>query len=65
MITPGATVQGHYGEILHEEDTEVTFIYEKSTSGDITPGLQKVEQTLEVHSIDSMQRKQTFLCSSE
>ncbi|CAL9004785.1 unnamed protein product, partial [Prunus brigantina] len=30
LATPGATVHGHYGEILSEGDTLVTFIYEKS-----------------------------------
>uniref|UniRef100_A0AAU7YSE2 DNA-directed RNA polymerase subunit beta'' n=1 Tax=Durio graveolens TaxID=140963 RepID=A0AAU7YSE2_9ROSI len=54
LATPGATVHGHYGEILYEGDTLVTFIYEKSRSGDITQGLPKVEQVLEVRSIDSM-----------
>ncbi|EEF27828.1 DNA-directed RNA polymerase beta chain, putative [Ricinus communis] len=54
LATPGATVHGHYGEILYEGDTLVTFIYEKSRSGDITQGLPKVEQVLEVHSIDSI-----------
>nr|YP_010401545.1 RNA polymerase beta'' subunit [Arisaema heterophyllum]QZI85498.1 RNA polymerase beta'' subunit [Arisaema heterophyllum]UQT69233.1 RNA polymerase beta'' subunit [Arisaema heterophyllum] len=54
LATPGATVHGHYGEILHEGDTLVTFIYEKSRSGDITQGLPKVEQVLEVRSIDSI-----------
>uniref|UniRef100_A0A251UAX6 Uncharacterized protein n=1 Tax=Helianthus annuus TaxID=4232 RepID=A0A251UAX6_HELAN len=47
LATPGATVHGHYGEILYEGDTLVTFIYEKSRSGDITQGLPKVEQVLE------------------
>ncbi|KAL9990567.1 DNA-directed RNA polymerase subunit beta'' [Helianthus debilis subsp. tardiflorus] len=41
-------------EILYEGDTLVTFIYEKSRSGDITQGLPKVEQVLEVRSIDSI-----------
>nr|QFV19748.1 RNA polymerase beta subunit [Macrosolen bibracteolatus] len=54
LATPGATVHGHYGEILYEGDPLVTFIYEKSKSGDITQGLQKVEQVLEVRSIDSI-----------
>nr|YP_010312266.1 RNA polymerase beta'' subunit [Nymphoides peltata]ULF03101.1 RNA polymerase beta'' subunit [Nymphoides peltata] len=54
LVTPGATVHGHYGEILYEGDTLVTFIYEKSRSGDITQGLPKVEQVLEVRSIDSI-----------
>nr|YP_010374898.1 RNA polymerase beta'' subunit [Pontederia elata]YP_010375328.1 RNA polymerase beta'' subunit [Pontederia valida]QXU58334.1 RNA polymerase beta'' subunit [Pontederia elata]QXU58420.1 RNA polymerase beta'' subunit [Pontederia elata]QXU59194.1 RNA polymerase beta'' subunit [Pontederia valida] len=54
LATPGATVHGHYGEILYEGDTLVTFIYEKSRSGDITQGLPKVEQILEVRSIDSI-----------
>nr|YP_010981522.1 DNA-directed RNA polymerase subunit beta' [Gironniera nervosa]WOE90700.1 DNA-directed RNA polymerase subunit beta' [Gironniera nervosa] len=54
LATPGATVHGHYGEILSEGDTVVTFIYEKSRSGDITQGLPKVEQVLEVRSIDSI-----------
>nr|YP_010330751.1 RNA polymerase beta'' subunit [Parietaria floridana]UNY33973.1 RNA polymerase beta'' subunit [Parietaria floridana] len=54
LTTPGATVHGHYGEILFEGDTLVTFIYEKSRSGDITQGLPKVEQVLEVRSIDSI-----------
>nr|YP_010214730.1 RNA polymerase beta' subunit [Nuytsia floribunda]UBN08650.1 RNA polymerase beta' subunit [Nuytsia floribunda] len=54
LATPGATVYGHYGEILYEGDTLVTFIYEKSKSGDITQGLPKVEQVLEVRSIDSI-----------
>ncbi|KAK9110870.1 hypothetical protein Sjap_018930 [Stephania japonica] len=54
LATPGATVHGHYGEILYERDTLVTFIYEKSRSGDITQGLPKVEQVLEVRSIDSI-----------
>nr|QFQ33675.1 RNA polymerase beta' subunit-2 [Oreocharis mileensis] len=52
LATPGATVHGHYGEILYEGDTLITFIYEKSRSGDITQGLPKVEQVLEVRSID-------------
>nr|YP_009938704.1 RNA polymerase beta'' subunit [Mitrasacme pygmaea]QNV46937.1 RNA polymerase beta'' subunit [Mitrasacme pygmaea] len=54
LATPGATVHGHYGELLYEGDTLVTFIYEKSRSGDITQGLPKVEQVLEVRSIDSI-----------
>nr|YP_010162797.1 RNA polymerase beta'' subunit [Hardenbergia violacea]QRI60506.1 RNA polymerase beta'' subunit [Hardenbergia violacea] len=54
LATPGATVHGHYGEILSEGDILVTFIYEKSKSGDITQGLPKVEQVLEVRSIDSI-----------
>nr|YP_010225665.1 RNA polymerase beta'' subunit [Grevillea robusta]UDD74516.1 RNA polymerase beta'' subunit [Grevillea robusta] len=54
LATPGASVHGHYGEILYEGDTLVTFIYEKSRSGDITQGLPKVEQVLEVRSIDSI-----------
>nr|YP_009364383.1 RNA polymerase beta'' subunit [Lysionotus pauciflorus]ARF05892.1 RNA polymerase beta'' subunit [Lysionotus pauciflorus] len=54
LATPGATVHGHYGEIMYEGDTLITFIYEKSRSGDITQGLPKVEQVLEVRSIDSI-----------
>nr|YP_010048326.1 RNA polymerase beta'' subunit [Pentasachme caudatum]QPK76680.1 RNA polymerase beta'' subunit [Pentasachme caudatum] len=54
LVTPGATVHGDYGEIFYEGDTLVTFIYEKSRSGDITQGLPKVEQVLEVRSIDSI-----------
>nr|YP_009569841.1 RNA polymerase beta subunit [Microtea debilis]QBC68101.1 RNA polymerase beta subunit [Microtea debilis]QBE86471.1 RNA polymerase beta' subunit [Microtea debilis] len=54
LATPGATVHGHYGAIIYEGDTLVTFIYEKSRSGDITQGLPKVEQVLEVRSIDSI-----------
>nr|YP_010540271.1 RNA polymerase beta'' subunit [Staphylea bumalda]UYF20398.1 RNA polymerase beta'' subunit [Staphylea bumalda] len=54
LATPGATVHGHYGEILYKGDTLVTFIYVKSRSGDITQGLPKVEQVLEVRSIDSI-----------
>nr|YP_009514308.1 RNA polymerase beta'' subunit [Macrosolen cochinchinensis]AXB38610.1 RNA polymerase beta'' subunit [Macrosolen cochinchinensis] len=54
LATPGATVHGHYGEIFYAGDTLVTFIYEKSKSGDITQGLQKVEQVLEVRSVDSI-----------
>nr|QJQ74616.1 RNA polymerase beta'' subunit [Astragalus strictus] len=54
LATPGATIHGHYGEILSEGDILVTFIYEKSRSGDITQGLPKVEQILEIRSIDSI-----------
>nr|YP_009335408.1 RNA polymerase beta subunit [Oziroe biflora]AEX94825.1 RNA polymerase beta' subunit [Oziroe biflora]APO12466.1 RNA polymerase beta subunit [Oziroe biflora] len=54
LATPGATVHGHYGETLSEGDILVTFIYEKSRSGDITQGLPKVEQILEVRSIGSI-----------
>nr|AMC32356.1 RNA polymerase beta'' subunit [Desmodium illinoense] len=54
LATPGATVHGHYGEILSEGDILVTYIYEKARSGDITQGLPKVEQVLEVRSIDSI-----------
>nr|YP_010721679.1 RNA polymerase beta'' subunit [Verbena bonariensis]WDS80660.1 RNA polymerase beta'' subunit [Verbena bonariensis] len=54
LATPGATVHGHYGEILYQGDTLITFIYEKSRSGDITQGLPKVEQVFEVRSIDSI-----------
>nr|UFH81893.1 RNA polymerase beta'' subunit [Myosoton aquaticum] len=54
LATPGATVHGHYGKLIYEGDTLVTFIYEKSRSGDITQGLPKVEQVLEVRSVDSI-----------
>nr|YP_010125861.1 RNA polymerase beta'' subunit [Chrysojasminum fruticans]QIV67340.1 RNA polymerase beta'' subunit [Chrysojasminum fruticans] len=54
LATPGTTVHGHYGEILYEGDTLITFLYEKSRSGDITQGLPKVEQVFEVRSIDSI-----------
>nr|ATG24600.1 RNA polymerase beta'' subunit [Lobelia fervens subsp. fervens] len=54
LAIPGATVHGHYGKVLSKGDTLVTFIYEKSRSGDITQGLPKVEQVLEVRSIDSI-----------
>nr|YP_010702905.1 RNA polymerase beta'' subunit [Campanula carpatica]WCO10185.1 RNA polymerase beta'' subunit [Campanula carpatica] len=54
LATPGATVHGDYGKILDKGDTLVTFIYEKSRSADITQGLPKVEQVLEVRSIDSI-----------
>ncbi|RYR77746.1 hypothetical protein Ahy_A01g002341 [Arachis hypogaea] len=54
LATPGATVHGHFREIFFEGDILVTFIYEKSRSGDITQGLPKVEHVLEVRSIDSI-----------
>nr|YP_010473925.1 RNA polymerase beta'' subunit [Corydalis brevirostrata]UVH68138.1 RNA polymerase beta'' subunit [Corydalis brevirostrata]DBA09139.1 TPA_asm: RNA polymerase beta'' subunit [Corydalis capnoides] len=54
LATPGATIHGHYGAILYEGDTVATFIYEKARSSDITQGLPKVEQVLEVRSIDSI-----------
>nr|QTI91325.1 RNA polymerase beta'' subunit [Ferocactus latispinus] len=54
LATPGTKVHGHYGEIFYEGDTLVTFIYEKSRSSDITQGLPKVEQVIEVRSIDSI-----------
>ncbi|CAN6447270.1 unnamed protein product [Victoria cruziana] len=54
LATRGATVHGDYGEIFYEGDTLVTFIYEKSRSGDTIHGLPKVEQVLEVRSIDSI-----------
>nr|YP_009673569.1 RNA polymerase betasubunit [Chieniodendron hainanense]QDF43157.1 RNA polymerase betasubunit [Chieniodendron hainanense] len=54
LVARGATVHGHYGKILYEGDTLVTFLYEKSRSGDITQGLPKVEQVLEVRSIESI-----------
>nr|UDN41645.1 RNA polymerase beta'' subunit [Carpodetus montanus] len=50
LAIPGATVHGHYGEILYKGDTLVTFIYEKARSSDITQGLPKVERVLEVRS---------------
>uniref|UniRef100_B7T3F3 DNA-directed RNA polymerase subunit beta'' n=1 Tax=Geranium macrorrhizum TaxID=28963 RepID=B7T3F3_9ROSI len=54
LATPGTTVHGHYGEILYEGGTLVTFLYEKSRSVDITQGLPKVERVFEVRSIDSI-----------
>nr|YP_010943622.1 RNA polymerase beta'' subunit [Chrysoglossum ornatum]WLV27212.1 RNA polymerase beta'' subunit [Chrysoglossum ornatum] len=54
LVTPGATVHGHYGETFSEGNTLITFLYEKLRSGDITQGLPKVEQILEVRSIDSI-----------
>ncbi|KAL5074404.1 hypothetical protein RYX36_013388 [Vicia faba] len=54
LVTPEATIHGHYWEILSQGDILVTFIYEKSRSGDITQGLPKVEQILEIRSIDSI-----------
>ncbi|KAI3833238.1 hypothetical protein MKW92_023700 [Papaver armeniacum] len=49
LATPGATVHGHYGETLSEGDTLVTFIYEKSRSGDITQvrSLDSISMNLE------------------
>nr|YP_010245174.1 RNA polymerase beta'' subunit [Echinaria capitata]QTJ28732.1 RNA polymerase beta'' subunit [Echinaria capitata] len=54
LVTTGATVNGHYGEMLYKGDRLVTFIYEKSRSSDITQGLPKVEQIFEARSIDSL-----------
>nr|YP_009250200.1 RNA polymerase beta'' subunit [Geranium maderense]AKF43119.1 RNA polymerase beta'' subunit [Geranium maderense]AMY96028.1 RNA polymerase beta'' subunit [Geranium maderense] len=54
LATPGTTLHGHYGEILYEGGTLVTFRYEKSRSADITQGLPKVERVFEVRSIDSI-----------
>nr|YP_009501389.1 RNA polymerase beta' subunit [Passiflora pittieri]AXB37958.1 RNA polymerase beta' subunit [Passiflora pittieri] len=54
LATPEATVHRHYGEILYEGDTLVSFMYEKSRSSDITQGLPKVEKMFEVRSIDSI-----------
>nr|YP_009092673.1 RNA polymerase beta' subunit [Eustrephus latifolius]AIR12509.1 RNA polymerase beta' subunit [Eustrephus latifolius] len=54
LATPEATVHGHYGESLSQGDTLLSFIYEKSRSGDITQGLSKVEQILEARSIGSI-----------
>ncbi|YP_009266414.1 RNA polymerase beta' subunit-2 (chloroplast) [Oryza brachyantha] len=54
LATTGATVHGHYGEILYKGDRFVTFIYEKARSSDITQGLPKVEQIFEARSIDSL-----------
>jgi len=54
LATPGTTFHGHYGEILYEGDTLLTFLYEKSRSSDITQGLPKVEKMFEVRSIDSI-----------
>nr|YP_009403474.1 RNA polymerase beta'' subunit [Downingia elegans]ASA34667.1 RNA polymerase beta'' subunit [Downingia elegans] len=54
LASPGTTVHGHYGKLLSKGDTLVTFIYEKSRSADITQGLPKVEQVLEVRSIASI-----------
>jgi DNA-directed RNA polymerase subunit beta' len=54
LATPGATVHGYYGKILYEGDTLITFLYEKSKSGDITQGLPKIEQVLEARSINSI-----------
>nr|YP_010290864.1 RNA polymerase beta'' subunit [Gahnia tristis]ULQ66021.1 RNA polymerase beta'' subunit [Gahnia tristis] len=54
LLTSGGTVHGHYGEIFYKGDVLVTFLYEKSRSSDITQGLPKVEQIIEVRSIDSI-----------
>nr|YP_010290308.1 RNA polymerase beta'' subunit [Anarthria humilis]ULQ64074.1 RNA polymerase beta'' subunit [Anarthria humilis] len=56
LTSPGATVRGHYGQILYEGDTLATFLYEKSRSSDITQGLPKVERIFEARSIDSISR---------
>nr|YP_010621319.1 RNA polymerase beta'' subunit [Cuscuta europaea]WBF90865.1 RNA polymerase beta'' subunit [Cuscuta europaea] len=54
LAPPGAIVHGLYGKPLFAGDTVVVFNYEKSRSGDITQGLPKVEQVLEVRSVDSI-----------
>nr|YP_010286784.1 RNA polymerase beta'' subunit [Hydrocharis dubia]UKT60902.1 RNA polymerase beta'' subunit [Hydrocharis dubia] len=51
LVTSGTTVHGHYGEIFYKGDPLITFVYEKARSSDITQGLPKVEQVLEVRSI--------------
>jgi DNA-directed RNA polymerase subunit beta' len=52
LLTSGATIHGHYGEICYKGDVLVTFLYEKSRSSDITQGLPKVEKFFEVRSMD-------------
>nr|ARU80414.1 RpoC2 [Pelargonium worcesterae] len=54
LAIPGATVCGHYGNLLYGGGTLVTFIYEKSRSDDITQGLPKVEKALEGRSMGSI-----------
>nr|YP_009299893.1 RNA polymerase beta' subunit [Pelargonium trifidum]AJB99807.1 RNA polymerase beta' subunit [Pelargonium trifidum] len=54
LAIPGATVRGHYGQILYGGGILVTFLYEKARSADITQGLPKVEAVLEVRSTDSI-----------
>ncbi len=54
LATPATIINGHYGELLYEGDTLLTFLYEKSRSSDITQGLPKVEKMFEVRSIDSI-----------
>nr|YP_010128109.1 RNA polymerase beta'' subunit [Viscum articulatum]QPP20669.1 RNA polymerase beta'' subunit [Viscum articulatum] len=56
LATPGSTVRAHYGSILYEGNTLVTFLYEKFKSGDITQGLPKIEHVLEVRSMDSISK---------
>ena len=56
LITSGATIHGHYGEIFYKGDVLVSFLYEKSRSSDITQGLPKVEKFFEVRSIDLILR---------
>ncbi|GAU51641.1 hypothetical protein TSUD_374500 [Trifolium subterraneum] len=48
LATPGATIHGHYGEILYQGDILVTFLYEKSRSGDITQELWRVWEGLKL-----------------
>lgn len=52
LKTFGTIVHGHYGKILPQGDILVIFIYEKSRFRDMTQGLSKVEQILEVGLID-------------
>nr|YP_009241263.1 rpoC2 [Drosera rotundifolia]AMK97276.1 RpoC2 [Drosera rotundifolia] len=54
LATPEATLHGHYGEIISEGDPLITLLYERVRSSDITQGLPKVEQVLEVRSIESI-----------
>nr|YP_009975416.1 RNA polymerase beta'' subunit [Drypetes lateriflora]QNK04757.1 RNA polymerase beta'' subunit [Drypetes lateriflora] len=54
LVTSDTTVHCHYGQILSEGDPLISYIYEKSSSSDITQGLPKVEKMVEVRSIDSI-----------
>ena len=55
LVSQGASLSVEHGQIVHEGQTLLTLIYQKSKTGDIVQGLPKIEELLEARKTKDLQ----------
>lgn len=55
LVSQGASLSVDHGQVVHEGQTLLTLIYQKSKTGDIVQGLPKIEELLEARKTKDLQ----------